>query len=287
MDSALEQVEGAGGNIDGRMNNSIAGSRDAAVRFDDLGHAYHPGRWVFRNYAARIERGRVFAVLGPNGRGKSTLLHLLLRDMLPTEGTIEVKGSAAFVPQLFDVSFDYSALDMVLMGRARQVGLFSQPSRLDREAALAALDRFRIGHFADSPFHELSGGERQLVIFARALVSESDILFLDEPTSSLDLRNQALVLDWIRRLSRDDGLTIVFTTHHPHHVSAVADDVFLMMEQGCICGPSDSVLTETNLTALYGVPVKRVSFVHDGRTIETIAPVLDSAQLSAPPQDPA
>ena len=98
------------------------------------------------------------------------------------------------------------------MGRARQVGLFSQPSVEDEEAAMASLDRFGMADFARHPFHELSGGERQLVIFARALVSEAEILILDEPTSALDLKNQIKVLDWITRLSHEDGLTV--SVHH-------------------------------------------------------------------------
>jgi iron complex transport system ATP-binding protein len=112
----------------------------------------------------------------------------------PTEGTFHTRGRIAFVPQLFQVSFDYSALDMVLMGRARKVGLFSQPTPEDEKAALAALERFGMADLAGRPFHEMSGGQRQLVIFARALVAEADVLILDEPTSALDLRNQQVIL---------------------------------------------------------------------------------------------
>jgi iron complex transport system ATP-binding protein len=245
------------------------------VAFSDLGYAYRRGKWVFQNYAASVTNGSIFAVLGPNGRGKTTLLNLLLGALKPTAGRLSVNGHCAFVPQLFHVSFDYSVLDMVLMGRAKKVGLFSQPTKADEDAALAALDRFGIAEFASRPFHELSGGERQLVVFARALVAEADVLILDEPTSALDLKNQSIVLDWIARLSRADGLTIILTTHHPHHALAVADDVLLMIgEMAFVCGQTANVLTEDNLTALYGVPLRRVTFEHGGKVVETVAPVL-------------
>jgi iron complex transport system ATP-binding protein len=248
---------------------------DSPVSFSDLGYAYHPGKWIFRNYAASVAKGTIFAVLGPNGRGKTTLLKLLLGALKPTAGRLSVNGHFAFVPQLFHVSFDYSVLDMVLMGRAKKIGLFSQPTPADEDAALAALDRFGIASFAPRPFHELSGGERQLVVFARALVAEADILILDEPTSALDLKNQSIVLDWIAKLSRTDDLTIIVTTHHPHHALAVADDVLLMMgETAFVCGPTADVLTENNLSALYGVPLRRVTFEHGGKAVETVAPVL-------------
>jgi iron complex transport system ATP-binding protein len=163
---------------------------------------------------------------------------------------------------------------MVLMGRGRKFGLFSQPGREDEAAALAALDRFGLADLAPRPFHELSGGQRQMVIFARALVAEAPIVILDEPTSSLDLKNQALVLDWISRLAQEDGLTVVFTTHHPHHALAVADHALLMLgESEFACGGADDVLTETNLQALYGVPLRRIAFEHGGMQAETFAPV--------------
>jgi iron complex transport system ATP-binding protein len=247
---------------------------EAVVAVANLGHSYRPGTWIFRGYSLSVAQGSVFAVLGPNGRGKTTFLKILLGALKPSEGNLTVKGHMAFVPQLFQVSFDYTALDMVLMGRAKKIGLFSQPSRRDEEAARAALDRFRMADYATRPFHELSGGERQLVIFARALVAEADILILDEPTSALDLKNQALVLDWIDKLSRDDGLTIIVTTHHPHHALAIADDALLMFgDREYIMGPISESLAEDKLEKLYGLTLKRLTFEHEGRNIETLAPI--------------
>jgi iron complex transport system ATP-binding protein len=249
-----------------------------AVDFHNLGHAYRPERWIFQNYNAEVERGSIFALLGPNGSGKTTLLKALLGALKPTAGKVVMDGRSAFVPQLFQVTFDYSVLDMVLMGRARQVGLFSQPSAQDEEAAMASLDRFGIAGFARHSFHELSGGERQLVIFARALVSEADILILDEPTSALDLKNQIVVLDWITRLSHQDGLTVLFTTHHPHHALAVADNALLMLGGSkYACGPASEVLSEENLHALYGVDLKLLPFEHKGKLHETSGVTLKPA----------
>ncbi|MDR3763677.1 MAG: ABC transporter ATP-binding protein [Acidobacteriota bacterium] len=251
---------------------------NTVIEFNNLGHAYRPGEWVFQNYSAAIQQGSIFALLGPNGCGKTTLLKVLLGALKPSTGSVVMDGRSAFVPQLFQVTFDYSVLDMVLMGRARQVGLFSQPSVEDEEAAMASLDRFGIAHFARHPFHELSGGERQLVIFARALVSDAEILILDEPTSALDLKNQIVVLDWITRLSHQDGLTILFTTHHPHHALAVADNALLMLGgSNLVSGKAGDVLSEENLRALYGVDLKLLAFEHKGHSHETLVPVLPYA----------
>ena len=255
---------------------------DSAIAFEDLGYAYRPGQWVLRNYAGRIRRGSIFALLGPNGRGKTTLLKLLLGLLRPHEGSVTTRGSTAFVPQIFQVGFDYSVLDMVLMGRARRIGLFAQPSKRDAAAARDALDRFGIAGLAERGFHELSGGERQLVIFARALVAEADVLIMDEPTSALDLRNQKLILDWMVRLADDDGMTLVFATHHPHHALAVADDAMLMLDgSNYLTGPASVILSELDLCAMYGVDLRRLTFEHEGHSVETLVPIFAARRRSA------
>ncbi len=250
---------------------------EAAVSFSNLGHAYVPDTWIFRRYHASVRKGEIFAILGPNGRGKTTLLKILLGAIQPCEGTLQIDGDVAFVPQLFQVSFDFSCLDMVLMGRARKVGLFTKPKASDLNAASAALERLGIAHFAELPFHQLSGGQRQLVIFARAIAAEADILVLDEPTSALDLQNQQQVLRWIYALSRQDGLTVLMTTHHPHHALAVADQALLML--GCDrfdIGPAKHVLTKEALSALYNVTMARARFQHRDRSMETLVPVFEA-----------
>lgn len=254
---------------------------EVAVQFQNLGHAYTKDHWIFQGYNAAVGRGSIFALLGPNGSGKTTLLRVLLGTLKPTTGTFTVAGRTALVPQLFQVTFDYSVLDMVLMGRARQVGLFSQPSAEDEAAAMVSLERFGMAHFANHPFHELSGGERQLVIFARALVSEAEILILDEPTSALDLKNQVVVLDWIKRLSREAGLTVLFTTHHPNHALAISDQALLMLgENQYVSGNAREVLTEEHLHALYDIEIKRLLFEHQGEPRVTLVPILPNSDAA-------
>jgi iron complex transport system ATP-binding protein len=258
---------------------------ESAIAFAGLGHAFRPGRFVFRRCSAAIGRGRIVALLGANGSGKTTLLRLLLGVIRPTEGTLAVRGRTAFVPQSFQLGFDYSVLDAVLMGRAGHIGLLAQPSARDAAASLEALSRFGLAGLAGRPFHELSGGQRQLVMFARAMVSEADILILDEPASALDLSNQAAILDWIRRLSRQHGLTVLFSTHHPQHALEIADEALLMLgSDRFVHGPAAKVLNEANLLALYGIPLRRVPFEHGGRPLETLAPVwgLGPARLKTP-----
>jgi len=245
-----------------------------AVTINKLGFAYPRSGWVFRNYSANVPKGSVFSILGPNGRGKTTLLKTVLGLHQPTEGTVEVSGQTAFVPQIFQVTFAFTVLDMVVMGRAKRIGLFSRPGKEDEQAALDCLDKFSMAEYAHRPFHELSGGQRQLVILARALAAQADILVMDEPTSALDLKNQSLVLDWIARISGELGLTVIFTTHHPHHALAAADNVLLMLDENeYAAGRAGEVLTEEKLERLYSVPLKHIRFEYGGRQIDTFAPV--------------
>jgi iron complex transport system ATP-binding protein len=248
-----------------------------ALSFENLGFAYKPGNWVFRGCAGMAHQGQVLAILGPNGCGKTTLLKLLIGILHPQEGSIQHQGKIGFVPQLFQLSFSYTVFAVVLMGRVRRVSLFSVPSAHDEEIAIQALKRLGIDNLSNRLFDELSGGQRQLVIFARALAAEADILILDEPAASLDLKKQGFILEWIQRLSREEKLTVVFSTHHPDHAYAVADTTLLMAgDHGFLCGPTHSVMTEESLRQLYGTELKQLEFEHKGRTIATFVPIYDT-----------
>jgi iron complex transport system ATP-binding protein len=247
---------------------------EAAVSAQGLGFFYQPGQWIIQDLGFSIRKGCIHAILGQNGCGKTTLLRLILGILKPACGVVEKIGPTAMVPQLFQAVFSFTAMDMVLMGRARQIGLFSRPSRKDRIIALAAMSRLGVEDLARRPFPELSGGQRQLIMLARALASEAEILVLDEPASSLDLGNQALLIKQIRQLSRNDGLTVVFSTHLPQHALAVADEVLVMDSPGIfMSGPASEVLTGQALTELYGTVIKRVTVEHSGAQIEALVTV--------------
>ncbi|WP_292962547.1 ABC transporter ATP-binding protein [Nitrobacter sp.] len=251
---------------------------------NDVGFFYDTGRWVLRNYTARFRARSIVALLGPNGRGKTTLLKLIIGALKPNIGSVQVQGDLAFVPQAFDTTFGFTALQMVVMGRARKIGLRSQPSRDDIQRAHEALNRFDLADLAQRPFHEMSGGQRQLVLLARALVADAPVVVLDEPTSALDLRNQSIVLEWLKQLSREDGLTVIFSTHQAGHALSVADDALLMLSEDCYAfGPASDVLTEDRLSALYETPVKRIQIDHNGSQFRAIVPLLapsDTKEMS-------
>jgi iron complex transport system ATP-binding protein len=229
-----------------------------------LGFAYTPGRWVFRDVSLTVPPGSTTAVIGPNGRGKTTLVRCAAGLLAPTEGTVTRACAPGFVPQAHGSTFAYRVLDMVLMGRARHVGPFSVPGSADVAVARAAIERVGVGGLERRPFPTLSGGEQQLVLIARAVASGSSLLVLDEPASGLDLRNQSRVLALLRELA-SEGLGVLLTTHHPDHALHLADRVVLMHGAESVeCGPAADLLTEERLTSLYAVPVHSVEYVADG-----------------------
>lgn len=230
----------------------------------DGGHAWSPSAWTFRQASLAVIPGEVLAILGPNGRGKTTLLRCLLGLLPLAEGQVRREGHPAYVPQAGGPALPYSVLEMVVMGRARHIGLFRQPSRADREVAEEALASLGLGHFRDRPFDRLSGGERQLVLLARALAAGSRAILLDEPASALDLRNQARLLALLRHLARERGVAVAFTTHAPEHAFDAADRAALLLGgHGLRCGPTGAVLDAAALSALYDVPVRCIPW-HDG-----------------------
>lgn len=230
------------------------------------------GKTILSNYSLRLEQGRILAVLGANGVGKTTLINTLIGVIKPKSGRLSVRGQVGFVPQLFEVPFAYSALDIALMGRARHLGLFSAPGKKDYEIVRHYFQMLGIDHLEPQAFNSLSGGQRQLAMIAQALASECELLVLDEPCAALDYKNQDKVLGLLAHLREEHGMTIVFSTHMPQHAVEIASDVLLMTSGSqYVCGPTEEALSVENLTDLYDLPIARADF--DGLAKHTYAPI--------------
>ena len=245
----------------------------------DAGFFYEEGKFLFRNLSFEIERGQILAILGLNGQGKSTLMSCMMGILDLKEGQLCTQAKFGFLPQSFSVAFDYSVQDIVAMGRVRDISLFSKPSKRDVQICLDALESLEISHLKNKRFNSLSGGQKQLVLFARAIASKSEILFLDEPASALDIKNQDRVLSLIANLRSNSDASIVFTTHQPNHALAVADRTLILRNDlSYNYGASNEILTEIALSSLYGVQIKTAKFDVAGAQIPSITQIF-SAQV--------
>ena len=243
------------------------------IRVEKAGIAFG-GRWIFRDVSFTLGRGELLAILGRNGRGKTTLLRGLLGLQTWSRGRSEIDGEIGFVPQATEAPFAYSVLDVVLMGRARHLKLFQLPRPVDYAAARAALATLGLQTFEGRRIDEISGGERQLVMIARALASGSGALVLDEPTSALDFHNQDIILATMRRVAREQGLAVIFSSHYPQHALHIADKALLMNDvEDNVCGPTGDVMTESALARLYGFPIRQVEVICDGGAFNALVPM--------------
>ncbi|WP_367299347.1 ABC transporter ATP-binding protein [Hafnia alvei] len=221
-------------------------------------------------------RGEVSAILGANGRGKTSLLNTLSGVIPPLAGGISRRAPIGFVAQSFSSAFAYRVIEIVLMGRVSNVGLLQQPTAKDESIAREALDTLGIAHLADFSFQTLSGGQRQLVMIARALATGCEMLILDEPTSALDLFNQQAVLRLIHQLAKKRQISVLFTTHDPAHAQLVAQKCLLLLDnQRWVYGDSREMLTEDNLHKAYGVRVELAAVPSAVGARSVLTPIFD------------
>lgn len=247
------------------------------LNVQNLGFRYPHHEWLFRDLSFKLENSEVMSVLGPNARGKTTLLSCLAHIKSPLEGQVETDGLVGFVPQSHAARHQFSVREMVLMGRGRKIAVFSTPSVYDHEKACEALERVGIEKLANRTYAELSGGMKQLTLIARALVADPHTLILDEPTSALDMKNQRRVIDIIKQLAQE-GMAVLFTTHDPAHALTTADQVLVMDRQQIELGPPQETLTQTKLSQLYGTTVA-VGAISVERGMQTVvAPDLSSTR---------
>jgi iron complex transport system ATP-binding protein len=231
---------------------------------------YRKGHSMLKDISFTLAPASITCVLGPNGVGKTTLLKCMLGLLRWVSGESYADGKAihelryadlwrkvGYVPQAKLSTFAYSVLDMVLMGRGAHIGTFSKPGRADREIALESLDKIGIGHMRDRLCSRISGGELQMVLIARALASQPELLVLDEPESNLDFKNQLVIMRTIRSLRDEFGISSLVNTHYPEHALSISDQSILLCLDGTVVsGHTREVLTEENLALVFDVTVK-------------------------------
>ena len=247
----------------------------ASIEVKNLNFSYGERQILFDvNFS--VEKGEFLSILGPNGVGKSTLFRCVLGLLTDYTGQVLIDGRdarsfsvkeaaqhIAYIPQSSNPTFNYSVFDIVLMGRTSGLGAFQSPRQEDIDRCHWALHKIGISHLENRCFHRLSGGERQMVLIARALVQDAPVLMLDEPTANLDFGNQLKVLHQVKELAAE-GYTVIQTTHHPEQ-SYMFSDRILALQNGRILteGSPAEVLTAETVRLLYGVEVQVLSLYDD------------------------
>nr|CBH38893.1 putative iron(III) ABC transporter, ATP-binding protein [uncultured archaeon] len=264
------------------------------IEVKNAGFCYSKEKNIFEDISFEVEAGDNFSILGPNGCGKTTLLKSMLRILRLKQGAIhmdskniesmkrsEIGRKIGYVPQTHGATFPYTVLQMVLMGRASHLSLFSSPSEKDGEIAKDALEIIGISHLMEKPYTNVSGGEAQLVLIARALAAEPDALILDEPTSHLDFRNQILVLETLNTLAKEKEIAIIMTTHYPNHALLVSNKALLLNNNKTVQGKVEDIITESNLRDAFGLCVRIISYDNGGESLKTVVPLVNFKDVRA------
>mgnify|MGYP005832324819 CR=1 FL=1 len=229
---------------------------------------------IFRDFSLEIDEGETLTILGPNGSGKTTLLKLIQKIILPKGGDIIISGEninklnlktlsklVSSVPQIHKQTFPYKVIDFVLMGRNPYLDNYATPKDKDLEIAKKILDEMGLYHLKDRPYTDLSGGELRLVLIARGITQNSEILLLDEPTAHLDFKNQIIVLEKIKELKENKNLTIIMTMHDPNDAYKYSDKILLLNKGKIISyGIPDEVINYENLKMVYSIEVEIIKY---------------------------
>jgi iron complex transport system ATP-binding protein len=246
---------------------------------------------ILKNISFTLAPGELLCLLGPNGVGKTTLFKTILGSLKLMAGEILLDGQdittldtrhfarkVGYVPQAHTPPFPFRVIDVVTMGRTAHFCMFSLPSEHDTEVADEVLETMNISHLREKAYTEISGGERQLVLIARALAQQPEILVMDEPTANLDFGNQIKVLEYIREISRTRGISVLLTMHSPNHALAYATKVAVLERNGdFIVGCPEKVISEKYIRDTYQVNAELLGIKTKRGEIVTICVPLLSA----------
>ena len=260
-----------------------------SIEVKDLSFSYGDHS-VLRSVSFGAEYGEFLSILGPNGVGKSTLMRCMLGLLTPSGGqtridgrdvagmsSAELSGSIAYIPQSHSPVFNYTVSDVVLMGTTAQMGRFSSPGKAQREQAAELLDRLQIADLRDRGYRSISGGERQLVLIARAMAQQARILLMDEPSSSLDFGNRVRVMETVRGLT-EQGYCVIQSTHDPDQAYRVSDRILAMYGGEVLAwGTPQETIRDDVMSTLYGIDTRVCSLWED--RIRVCIPASEKTQM--------
>lgn len=260
-------------------------------RVTDGCFGYADGRHILNNINFDVQQKEILSILGSNGVGKTTLLKCTLGLLKWYSGATSIDGknvqamkhaelwkNIGYVPQAKLSAFAYTIDEMVLLGRNSHLGMLQQPGKKDKEIAEKCIDRIGIGYLKGKLCSKISGGELQMVLIARALASQPKLMILDEPESNLDFKNQLIVLETIKSLRDEEGISSIVNTHYPEHAISISDKALILNRDGSsVFGPADRSIVEPTLEKAFGVNVKIKDFYHSEKKYTCVLPLFIAA----------
>lgn len=243
------------------------------IKLENASFSYIEGKYIFQNINLSLPQGKTLTILGSNGIGKTTILKCIAGLFPLTEGICSIvnknnlKPKISYVPQGKKLNISYDILDFISFGRSSLHSYFKSPTKEDYEISKEMMSKLSIGFLQNKKINEISGGELQLCYIAKALVSDPNILILDEPESNLDFKNQKIILNLLNDLSKNHNITIIMNTHFINNALNISEYCLLMKNNNCYkYGESKNILTKENLEYIYEVPVYR-SYYEDNENL--------------------
>ncbi len=255
------------------------------IKVENLTFSYDGKENIFENVSFEVKKGEIMAVLGANGIGKTTMMRCIMKFLHPQAGKISIDGESttkmesssfwkrvSYVPQAKNLVFGYSVLNMVVMGRSQYVRFGYTPGKEEYEKAYQLLDEMGLASYAHRSCNSLSGGQLQMVLIARALIKEPDILIMDEPESNLDMKNQLKVLEIMTEAAKKRQVTVIINTHYPEHALRYTQKTLILGKNTYVFADSKEAVTRENICRYFQVDAEIYEVNIEGKTFQGILP---------------